>query len=338
MANPLKRFGVWVTDLRGNLFVWARIKLSALYLLIVAVIFIIYSVAIYTNVSDRAWDNPPTIRNLGEQTIYDQAVDGTRSLIFLVDGVVFVISAGLSYLLAGYTLRPIKEALTAQTAFSADASHELRTPLAVMRTGIEVLLRRKEPLSKEAQKVLRSNLEEIQSMSRMAEQLLALSRGQEPAERSFEIVEMGIVVGAIIEKFSHIASEKSIKLTTGTLERVRVRGDVWELERMLQNIIANAIAYTQKGGSVDVSLFNENNMALISVVDTGIGIAEKDIPHLFERFYKADSARMDRGSGSGLGLSIVKQIVDSYKGTITIESTVGNGTKVLVKIPAVISS
>ncbi len=338
MGNPLRRFGEWATDLRSDLFTWARIKLSVLYLLIVALILIFYSLAIYTNVRDNARDNPLEIRNPEEQIFYDQSVDETRDLIFIVDGIVFTISAGLSYLLAGYTLKPIKEALDAQTAFGADASHELRTPLAVMQTGIEVLLRSKEPLSKKTESVLRSNLEEIQSMSHMSEQLLALSRGQEPLEQSFEDVDLKAVVMTTIEKFGHIASEKSIKLTPGALEPARVRGSVLELERMLQNLIANAIAYTPKGGSVAISLFKDKNAAIISVVDTGIGIAEKDIPHLFERFYKADSARTDSGSGSGLGLSIVKQIVNGHKGTIAVESAVGKGTKVIVRIPALISS
>jgi signal transduction histidine kinase len=310
--------------------------LSALYLLIVAVILIVYSVAIYTNVRDQAWDHPPTIRDLGEQTTYDQAVDGVRSLIFFVDGVVFIISAGLSYLLAGYTLRPIKEALDAQSAFSADASHELRTPLAVMETGIEVLLRSKESLSEKTQKTLRSNLEEIRLMSNMTEQLLALSRSEMSREKFSEIVDLQAIVATTVERFGDIASEKHINLAITNLAPARVEGDAGNLRRMLQNIVANAIAYTPKGGAVAVSLSNEKDMGVIAVVDTGIGIAPVDIPHLFERFYKADIARTGGVSGNGLGLSIVKKIIDDHKGTIAVESELGKGTTVRIRIPLII--
>jgi len=339
MANPSKRFAEWVTGLKGNLFVWARIKLSALYLLIVAFILIIYSIAIYTNVNDRARDNPPIITNPQEQTFYDRVADETRGLIFLIDGVVFVISAGLSYLLAGYTLRPIEDALAAQAAFSADASHELRTPLAVMETGIEVLLRSKEPLSEKTKKTLHSSLEEIRSMANMTEQLLALSRGEKASGRLAEVVDLEALVATTIEKFGDIASGKHIHLAIAKLTPSRVRGNEANLRRMLQNILANAIAYTPEGGTVAVSLFHEKDAGIIVVADTGIGIAPADIPHLFQRFYKADVARTGGLSGNGLGLSIVKKIVDDHKGTIAIESELGNGTTVRIGIPlAAISS
>ncbi len=335
MANPSRRSGEQATGLRFDIFTWARIKLSALYLLIIAAILIAYSLAIYTNATERAHDNSGAIRSPEEQTYYDRAVDQTRSLIFLVDGAVFIVSAGLSYLLAGYTLKPIRKALEAQAEFSADASHELRTPLTVMRTGIEVLLRSGEPLSQKTEKVLRSNLEEIQSMSLMSEQLLALSRGEESTAGVFQILDLGDLIKTTVDKFEPLASEKQIRLSRDMIESVRIYGDAASLERMLKNILSNAVAYTPRHGSITVSLTIDAKTATITVADTGLGIAEKDLPHLFERFYKADNARTGGASGSGLGLSIVKQIVDHHKGTVEIVSVLGNGATVVVRLPAV---
>lgn len=335
MANPSRHSGARATDLRSDIFAWARIKLSALYLLIIAAILIAYSAAIYTNANERARDNSGSIRSPEEQTFYDRTVDQTRSLIFLVDGVVFVVSAGLSYLLAGYTLKPIRKALEAQAEFSADASHELRTPLTVMRTGIEVLLRSGEPLSRKTEKVLQSNLEEIQSMSLMSEQLLALSRGEESATGTFQNVNLCELVKAIADKFEPLAFEKQIRLSKGKFEPVKIYGDAASLERMLKNILSNAVAYTPQRGSITVSLASDGKTATITVADTGFGIAEKDLPHLFDRFYKADNSRTGGESGSGLGLSIVKQIVENHNGTIEIKSTLGKGTAVVISLPAV---
>ncbi len=335
MAKPSKRSGGQAIGLRPDLFTRARIKLSALYLLMVAAILAAYSVAIYTNANERARDVSNGIRSPEEQTFYDQAVDQTRSLIFLVDGAVFIAAAGLSYLLAGYTLRPIKKAWDAQAEFSADASHELRTPLTVMRTGIEVLLRSGDPLSAKTEKVLRSNLEEIQSMSLMAEQLLALSRGEESSPDEFQNLDFATLVAATVDKFAAVASEKHIRLSKSGIAPARICGDAASLERMLKNILSNAIAYTPPDGSISVTLASDGKTATVTVADTGRGIADKDLPHIYGRFYKADNARTGGESGSGLGLSIVKQIVENHKGNVAIESTLGKGTTVVVRLPAI---
>ncbi len=334
MENPLKRFGAWGIGLRRDLFLWARIKLSVLYLVVVACILAFYSWAIYTNVVDRVRDNPYRIQNPEEQAFYDRAVDEARDFILIIDGVVLAATAGFGYLLAGYTLKPIREALEAQEAFSADASHELRTPLAVMRTDIEVLLRSGEPVPEKARKVLRSNLEEIQSLSLMSEELLALSRGGAGSVASWTDIDFGVLVRGAADKFKNLAAERGIRLLIGDVAAIRVRGDARSLERVLTNVLANALAYTPREGTIEMSLARNQGKAELVIADTGIGIAKNDLLHVFDRFYKADHARTDGESGAGLGLSIVRQIVERHRGTIHLESAIGKGTTVFVMLPA----
>ena len=336
MENPFKPSGAWGTALRRDLFLRARIKLSALYLVIVAVILALYSWAIYTNVADRAGDNPyrSQVGNPEEQAFYDRAIDETRDVILLIDGAVLVISAGLSYLLAGYTLRPIREALAAQEAFSADASHELRTPLAVMRTDIEVLLRSGEAIPEKVRRVLMSNLEELRSLSLMSEELLALARGNTASEEAWQRTDLAALVRTTADKFKNFAAAKGIVFAVSADGPVPVRGNSRSLERVVMNLLANALAYTPEGKSVAVHALREGKAAVLTVADTGVGIAKKDLPHVFDRFYKADRARTEGGSGAGLGLAIVRQIVEQHHGTIRIESTEGEGTTVIVRLPA----
>jgi signal transduction histidine kinase len=335
MENPLKRFGAWGIALRRNLFVWARIKLSFLYLVIIAGILAFYSFAIYRNVADRVREDPSRVQGSEEQGFSDRAIDETKDFILIIDGVVFVVAAGLSYLLAGYTLRPIRDALTAQESFSADASHELRTPLTVMRTDIEVLLRSGERIPERTRKVLLSNLEEIRSLSSLSEELLSLARGGATGTEAWTNLDLAAIVRNITERFNGLAATSGIALSVSVADPVSVRGDGRSLERVLINLLSNALAYTPRGGSVTVTLARKGRSAVLTVADTGIGIPKVDLPHVFDRFYKVDHARTDGGSGAGLGLSIVRQIVDRHHGTICLESEPKRGTTVSVWLPVV---
>ncbi|MBU6447938.1 hypothetical protein KGQ24_03820, partial [Patescibacteria group bacterium] len=231
-----------------------------------------------------------------------------------------------------------KKALESQQAFSAEASHELRTPLAVMRNGIEVLLRGKENLSPETAAVLKSNLEEIQAMSVMTEDLLHLSRGKAISSDKYEKVDLAAVAKFVSEKFSALALQKGIKLDFSDLQAVPMSAARPALERMIKNIVQNAIVYTPSGGRVSVRVRQENKLAVLEVEDTGLGIPEKDLPHIFDRFYKVDRSRSaganDGQTGSGLGLAIAKQIADQHNAMIDVKSVVNHGTKFRVVFPA----
>lgn len=339
MENPYKRFAAWVTDLKSDLFIWARIKLTALYLLVIAVILVVFSLVIFSDLSysirrniDRRND---AAYNPAEETFIEDATESAKTSILLIDACIYLIVGGASYLLAGYTLKPIKKALEGQEQFSAEASHELRTPLAVMRTDIEVLLRSKQTLPADVKTVLSSNLEEISDMSKMAGQLLEISRGQNSQKLHTEIFNISQPIKKTADKLSLIAAKKNINFQIEKLDDIKIKGSRENLERMAKNIIANAINYTPFGGSVNVSVIKKQNQAQFTVTDTGIGINAKDLPHIFKRFYKADVSRTGTENGSGLGLAIVEQIVKKHRGKIKIQSEPNFGTTITVYLPAI---
>lgn len=339
MASIYKRYEAWVTALRSDLFRWARIKLTGLYLVIIVIILAVFSFVLYANLAQhlrKDFDKKQTFTvNGSEENVAEDTLERIEAGIITGDIVALLIAGAFSYWLASYTLKPIRKTLDAQSSFSAEASHELRTPLAVMRTGIEVLLRGNLALPQEAKKVLEDNLEEITSMSAMTEQLLELSRGKNVRPGKLDRLNLMAVIQDVIGKLNKLAAKKQIRLELGDFTDVFVNGKRDDLERMLKNIITNSITYTQEKGLITVSVFNKQGFAEISVVDTGIGIAAKDLPHIFEEFYKVDQSRaaVDNQQGAGLGLAIVKQIVERHHGTIEIKSVVNKGTTVIIRLP-----
>ena len=217
--------------------------------------------------------------------------------------------------------------------FSSDASHELRTPLTVLKGQSELTLG-KERKPKEYQEVISSNLEEIQYMSKVLEDLFMLSKSDEnQIALDYESVDLKLLIEEICRHAQIIASEKNIKIITAYIERIQVYGDPVRLRQMIWNVIINGIKYTQPDGEVTVSLQEKKDIALITIQDNGIGISNSDLPLIFNRFYRVDKARSREEGGTGLGLSICKFIVDAHKGSIDIESTLGEGTKFKIKLP-----
>lgn len=339
MVNIYKRFGEWVTGLRSNLFTWARIKLTATYLLIIVIILTVFSLILYANLDKhlrRDFGNRQAHSiSGGEENPIEDALERLETSIITADIVVLVIAGGLSYALAGYTLKPIRQALNAQARFSAEASHELRTPLSVMRTDIEVLFKSNQVLSQEVKSVLKSNLEEIQTMSVMTEQLLALSRGKNYKIEHWKRLNIKELAANLVTKLSGIASNKKISLSLVTSADAFVFGSEHDLERMLNNIIINALSYTKEDGTITVEVSSYNKLAELSVVDTGLGIPTKDLPHVFEAFYKTDTPRslVDNHQGVGLGLAIVKEIIEQHHGSVEIKSIENKGTTVIIRLP-----
>lgn len=217
--------------------------------------------------------------------------------------------------------------------FSSDASHELRTPLTVLKGQSELVLSK--PRSKmEYQEVLSSNLEEINYMSRILEDLLILSKGDEgeiPLER--EPVELGHIIEEVTRQGEILADEKDVKIVLAYLEQVTIFGDAHRLKQMVWILIHNAIKFTPGGGEIKVTLQDLDDTVYFSIKDTGIGIPEQDLPKIFDRFYRVDKARSKKEGGSGLGLAICKFIVDRHHGTIEVESKLGEGTKFKIRFP-----
>lgn len=300
--NYWRQSAAWVTRLRHDPFIWPRLKFVFLNFIVVFVVFGATSL-----ISTRTWP-------------------------ILVLSTLLV--ALLSYFVASVALSQVRNVLRTQKRFIADASHELRTPLSIIKADSEIALFDGENLtSQEAAHTLKSNLEEVDRMSKIIENLLSLSfYDTKVTEIPFEPVNLTKIIERLVEKAQILASKKGVSLSTGNNDPVWVNGNDTALEQMALNLIRNAILYTLPGGSVSVCVKKDQDEHVAFVVqDTGIGISEKDLPHIFNPFYKAE--RPKTNEGSGLGLTIVRRIVDRHKGIIRIDSEVGKGTKVTVLIP-----
>jgi heavy metal sensor kinase len=217
--------------------------------------------------------------------------------------------------------------------FSSDASHELRTPLTVLKGQNELILSKlRKP--EEYQEVISSNLEEINYMSKVLEDLFLLSKSDEnQVSLYFKQFNLKPLVEEVCKHAEVLAEEKNIKIIIAFLEAVEIKGDEVRLRQMSWNILQNGIKYTQCGGELKVSLQNGGDFALMTIQDTGIGIPEEDLGFIFNRFYRVDKARSRDEGGSGLGLSICRQIAEAHKGTIEVESKLGVGTRFKIRLP-----
>jgi heavy metal sensor kinase len=217
--------------------------------------------------------------------------------------------------------------------FTADASHELRTPLTVIRAEAEVALSKPLGLA-EYQQLLGSILEECSRLTRLADQLLTLARQDACAgQRTLEPVDLAAVVQDAAETMRLLAEAKRLRLHVGDDGAVSVKGDLCQLREVFFNLLDNAIKYTPEGGEVEVRVSHCGQEALVTVRDTGIGIAAEHLTHVFERFYRVDKARSRAEGGTGLGLSIAYSIVAGHGGRIELASSLGQGTTCTVRLP-----
>lgn len=231
------------------------------------------------------------------------------------------------------TLVRLEAAVGEMRQFSAALAHELRTPLAALRGEIELsLLQRRWP--PEQQSALTSQIEEIDKLTRLIHQLLTLARadaGDIPVAR--QTVDLVAVAAAVTEHLEPVAQSRDLQLRFEAREPVSVAGDGGWLERLLLNLLDNAMKFTPKGGSVSLSISREGDRAGIEVRDTGIGMPADVVPHIFERFYRADTARSSAREGAGLGLSLVRWIVDRHQGRIQVASHPGKGSTFTIWLP-----
>ena len=220
--------------------------------------------------------------------------------------------------------------------FTADASHELKTPLTVLRADIERAMTTRQGATEQLV-ALEEALQETTRMANLVESLLTLARADEGRfDLHREVVPLEPLVRDVAETANILGEEAGITVTLGAIAAVSVGGDVVRLRQLFLNLITNAIKYTAKGGSVELSLTLADGLAQFAVKDTGIGIAGADLPFIFERFWRVDRARtrVERG-GVGLGLAISQWIAQAHGGSILVSSRLGRGSTFTVSIPAV---
>lgn len=323
----------------------AYFKLTLFYVLIVMIISISFSVSLYelsSNELNRGLDRQAIIFRglpIGDMNLhipnFDQirleqlSESNTHLKTSLIDFniLILILSAIASYFLAKKTLEPIENAVESQNRFTADASHELRTPLAAMRAEIEVNLRDKKLDLAKSKKLLKSNLEEIQKLEELSGTLLQLARHDETAKKNFQKISLEDAVCEAYEKVAKTAEKKQIRFDNHFKEEY-VWGDHGSLVQLFVILLDNAVKYSPEKSKISIEIKKSRHHAMVDIIDKGCGIGDVDLPHIFDRFYRADNSRCKvKTDGFGLGLSIAKQIVDYHNGKIVASNNNGKGSK-----------
>ncbi|MDO8525224.1 MAG: ATP-binding protein [Candidatus Omnitrophota bacterium] len=229
-------------------------------------------------------------------------------------------------------LARLDNAFTSQRHLFEDLSHELKTPLTILKGEFEVVLK-KARLPEDYEAVIRSSLEEIDKMTMLVENLLMLasleSKKTMPEKKVFDLNNL---IKSVVSNINRLAEHKKIDLTFSGKENIPIVGNEKELRQVFLNVIDNAVKYTPEGGSIMTIVEKlSDNSARVTVKDTGIGIPSTDVVHIFDRFYRARSPVSSYGFG--LGLSIVKAIVDAHNGCIKVESEPGKGASFIITLP-----
>jgi heavy metal sensor kinase len=227
----------------------------------------------------------------------------------------------------------LDESFQSINRFTADASHELRTPLTIIRGELETLLL-DESLSENVRETIYSLVEETENLAKIVQCLLSLSRF-DSGSAQMERVRLNLAdfVSTITDQMVPLADEKNVMLTSQANGRVEVEGDRVRLRQVVVNLLDNAIKYTPEGGRVTVGVNISDRQAQLEISDTGPGIPESDLPHVFDRFFRADRIRLGTIEGTGLGLSIVQSICTAHGGLAKVENRANGGCRFTVKLP-----
>jgi heavy metal sensor kinase len=234
-----------------------------------------------------------------------------------------------------HMIERLEESFHQINRFSADASHELRTPLTVLQGELEAIAHQRQGLPADVRDTIGSALEETQRLTKIVESLLAISR-LEAGEAKVQPLRLDFaeLARSTADQMKLLAEEKHISVDCDLANPVEVDADPSRLKQVVVNLLDNAIKYTPEGGMVSVSVTKKDGHAVLEVADTGIGIASADLPHIFDRFYRADKARSRQMGGTGLGLSIVRSICLAHGGQVSVKSTEGHGSRFRVELPS----
>lgn len=322
-----------------KLFDAAYLKLTGWYVAIIMALSLAFSIWVYNQAANELrfglQQTNTIIFRAPSPTFIDERVEASRQRLIgnlvLLNVVVLVAGAAASYLLARRTMQPIVDALDGQERFTADASHELRTPLAAMKSEIEVGLRDGKITKDEAVELLKSNLEEVERLGGLAEGLLTLT--QSDATLNLKPVSIEDVASKVAKRLQPLADAKQITVKR-ELSPVIAQADEPALEKIIGILLDNAIKYSPVKTTVTVKTYRRDDHAVIEVSDQGIGIKATELPHIFDRFYRADTSRTKaaHAAGHGLGLSIAQKLAQQMKSKIEVKSTPNHGSMFSINI------
>ncbi|TDF94437.1 sensor histidine kinase [Paenibacillus piri] len=246
-------------------------------------------------------------------------------------GLIFSVLAG--FYLAGRSLVPIRRSWTKQQQFVADASHELRTPTSVIRTRAELLFRHPQHTIEQESQNIAVIAKESKRMGKLIDDLLTLARtDSNQLQIQAAAIPLHPILEEIAEQFQLLAETKSIRIHSQFQPSI-IWGDESRLRQLFVILLDNALKFTPPHGTIEFTCHNLPHSVKIVVKDSGCGIAEADLPHIFERFYRGDKVRSRDEGGTGLGLSIAEWIVHAHKGTIRVASRVSVGTEFQMMFP-----
>lgn len=331
----------------------ARIRLTVWYIAMLMIISILFSTVIYRIISNQIEGfiqmqneriahfqnvpSPPRNQTRPEPPYIDTSMLKEQEqqlllvLVFANIGILFI-AGGAGYVLSGRTLYPIKLMLDEQNLFISNASHELRTPISTMRAEMEGSLLEKSFSDKQVRLLVKSNLEELSRLQTLTNNLLELAHVHHGTFiTTKEQVHINIVLKMAYLQVTVLAKQKNIKINVPSEDEV-LNGDKERLIELFVILLENAIKYSPSDTAIHISIEKTKHICRIRVKDQGIGIQQKDIEHIFDRFYRADPSR-SQTDGFGLGLSIAKTIANLHNGTIRVESDGKNGSTFIVELP-----
>lgn len=270
----------------------------------------------------------PTVRDIDE--VIESIKRRQLALTVQVNASVFIIGAIVSYLLARRTLRPIEEMIDTQIQFVSDAAHELRTPLATLQTTNEVTLRTRKNAPQYVKDILQDNIDETVKLRTLTDTLLNLAKIEN------DIVLTPTPLSDIVNEALAIVADRATtkKITVKhELNEVYVNANQPSLVQALVVILDNAIKYSPENSTVHLTTDAQRRQVYLHIRDEGQGIDPEQIPHIFDRFYKADESRSKQTStGFGIGLSLAQKIINRHNGKITVTSKLGKGTTFTIRL------
>lgn len=334
-----------------NQFLFARIKLTAWYVLIIFFISSVLSGLYYFRTIqildfqahriERQIRNPnffppnfpaPDLQFLQEE--FKSARGQLINQILLINLTILSLSGLASYFLSGATLKPIQAALEEQKRFVADAAHELKTPITALKTSLEVNLMDKK-ITKSAQKILKENLTDVNSLESLTKNLLSLASFDRHQVFPKTSVFLPDLFDRAFRHISPLAKKKNIKIIK-TIPQTTPEffGHSDSLVELFIVLLDNAIKYSPSASTIKFIASTTNKNIKISIIDHGIGISSEHLPFVFDRFYRADQSRTSQNTpGYGLGLSVAKTIVSRHQGKISVKSQSGIGSTFTVTLP-----